>query len=186
MIRSSSASRSTIFCRSSAASRRSCMSRIARAWTSSISSNSIRPVWAWSTSGERRISAITSSSMSRAFTSPRWMCASFSASASRYRVRRWMTSIWWATQLLMNWSMASVRGTPSTSASMFAEKLVCSSVCLNRLLSTTRATASRLRTTTSCCPVREEVLSFTSAMPRTRPESASSAIFSARLSVLTM
>jgi hypothetical protein len=31
-----------------------------------------------------------------------------------------MTSIWWATQLLMNWSMVNVRGTPSTRASMLA------------------------------------------------------------------
>ena len=46
----------------------------------------------------------------------------------------------------MNWSIDSVRGTPSTSASMLALKLVCSSVCLSRLLSTTRATASRLST----------------------------------------
>ena len=97
-----------------------------------------------------------------------------------------MTSIWCATQWATNWSRLSVRGTPSTSASMFAEKLVCSSVCLNRLFSTTRATASRLSTTTSCWPVREEVLSLTSAIPCTLPESASSAIFSARLSGLTM
>src|ERR1700709_1055691 len=67
-----------------------------------------------------------------------------------------MTSIWWSTQLLMNWSMVSVRGTPSTRASMLALKLVCSSVCLSRLFSTTRATASRLRTTTNRWPVRPE------------------------------
>ena len=78
-----------------------------------------------------------------------------------------------------------MRGTPSTSASMLAEKLVCSSVCLNRLFSTTRATASRLSTTTSRWPVRPEESSRTSAMPEILPESASSAIFSARLSGLT-
>ena len=39
---------------------------------------------------------------------------------------------------------------------------------------------------TSCCPVRAELLSLTSAIPWTLPESASSAIFSARLSGLTM
>ena len=96
-----------------------------------------------------------------------------------------MTSIWWVIQCEMNWSRVRVRGTPSTSASMFAAKLVCSSVCLNRLLSTTRATASRLSTTISRWPVRAEVLSLTSAMPWILPESASSAIFSARLSGLT-
>ena len=61
-----------------------------------------------------------------------------------------MTSIWWVTQWLTNWSSVSVRGTPSTSASMLQAKFVCSSVCLKRLLSTTRATASRLSTTISC------------------------------------
>ncbi len=114
------------------------------------------------------------------------MWASSSALRSRKRVRRWMTSSWWDTQLLMNWSIVRVRGTPSTSASMLAEKLVCSSVCLSRLLSTTRATASRLSTTTSRWPVRPEESSRTSEIPWTLPESASSAIFSARLSGLTM
>ena len=109
-----------------------------------------------------------------------------SASARRKRVRRWMTSIWWVTQLEMNWSIGRVRGTPSTRASMLAEKLDCSSVCLNRLLSTTRATASRLRMITRRWPVRELVSSRTSEMPWIRPESASSAILSARLSGLTM
>src|SRR5918994_1864498 len=97
------------------------------------------------------------------------MCAWRSASARRKRVRRWMTSIWWVTHWEMNWSIGSVRGTPSTSASMLAEKLVWSSVCLNRLLSTTRATASRLRTITRRWPVRELVSSRTSEMPWTRP-----------------
>ena len=151
-----------------------------------MSSRAIRPSRASSTSGELRISAMTSSSMSSALTRPRRMWARFSASVRRYCVRRWMTSIWWVTQLLMNWSMVSVRGTPSTSASMLALKLVCSSVCLSRLLSTTRATASRLSTTTRRWPVRPEESSRTSEMPWTLPESASSAIFSARLSGLTM
>ncbi len=113
------------------------------------------------------------------------MCASSWALRSRYRVRRWMTSIWWVTQLLTNWSMLSVRGTSSTSASMLAEKLSCSWVCLYRLFNTTRATASRLSTTTSRWPVRDDESSRTSAIPCTLPESASSAIFSARLSGLT-
>ena len=177
---------SMIFWRSSAASRRSCMSRIALAWISSISRSSISPRRASSTSGDRRISAITSSSWSSALTRPRRTWARFSASRSRNSVRRRMTSTWWVTQLLMNWSIESVRGTPSTSASMLALKLVCSSVCLRRLLRTTRATASRLSTTTSRWPVRSEVSSRTSEMPCTLPESASSAIFSARLSGLTM
>ncbi len=61
---------------------------------------------------------------------PRKTCASSSALRSRNRVRRWMTSIWWVTQCEMNASRLSVRGTSSTSASMFAEKLSCSWVCL--------------------------------------------------------
>ena len=71
------------------------MSRIALAWSSSISSSSIRPWRASSTSGERRISAMTSSSMSSALTRPRRMWARSSASRSRNSVRRRMTSTWW-------------------------------------------------------------------------------------------
>ena len=54
------------------------------------------------------------------------------ASASRRRnwVRRTMTSIWWSTQCAMKPSIESVRGTPSTIASMFAPKFSCSCVCL--------------------------------------------------------
>src|SRR5699024_4903380 len=48
------------------ARRRSCIARMALAWISSISSRSISPVRASSTSGERRISAMTSSSASSA------------------------------------------------------------------------------------------------------------------------
>ena len=56
------------------------MSRIALAWISSISSSSISPWRASSTSGERRIRAITSSSVSSALTRPRRMWARSSAS----------------------------------------------------------------------------------------------------------
>ena len=62
------ASSSAIFCRSRAASRRSCSSRIAFACTSSMSSRLIRPVRAISTVSDRRISAMTSSSASSALT----------------------------------------------------------------------------------------------------------------------
>ena len=58
------------------------------------------------------------------------MCARSSALRSRKRVRRTMTSIWCVTQCRMNASSDSVRGTPSTSASMLAPKFVCRSVCL--------------------------------------------------------
>jgi hypothetical protein len=50
--------------------RRSCMSRIACAWISSISSSAISPVRASSTVGERRMSAMTSSSASRRLEQP--------------------------------------------------------------------------------------------------------------------
>jgi hypothetical protein len=69
------ASSSMIFWRSRAASRRSCMSRMAVAWISSMSSNWISPPRASSTVGERRINAMTSSSASSALTSPRRMWA---------------------------------------------------------------------------------------------------------------
>ena len=113
------------------------------------------------------------------------MWARSSALRSRNRVRRTMTSTWWLTQCRMKASSDSVRGTPSTSASMLAPKLVCSSVCLKRLFSTTLATASRLSTTTRRWPVREEDSSRTSAMPATLPSLTRSAIFSARLSGFT-
>ena len=58
------------------------------------------------------------------------MCARFSASVSRYCVRRTMTSTWCAIHSTMNCSIGSVRGTPSTIASMFAPNVVCSCVCL--------------------------------------------------------
>ncbi len=60
-----------------------------------------------------------------------------------------MTSIWWATQWRTKPSRLRVRGTPSTRASMLAGKLSWSWVRLYRLLRTTLATASRLRTMTS-------------------------------------
>ncbi len=96
-----------------------------------------------------------------------------------------MTSIWCVTQYLMIWSSRSVRGTPSTSASMLAPNVSCSWVCLYRLFSTTLATASRFSTITSRWPVRSLVSSRTSAIPPTRPSLASSAIFSATRSGFT-
>ena len=68
-----------------------------------------------------------------------------SALRRRNWVRRTMTSIWWSIQCVMNPSSGSVRGTPSTIASMFAPKFSCSWVCLYRLFSTTLATASRFK-----------------------------------------
>ena len=53
------------------------------------------------------------------------------------------------TQWWMKASRLRVRGTPSTRASMLAEKFSCREVCLYRLFSTTLATASRLSTITS-------------------------------------
>ncbi len=96
-----------------------------------------------------------------------------------------MTSSWCVTQWRMNASMLSVRGTPSTSASMFAPKVSCSCVCLYRLLSTTFATASRLSTITRRWPVRPDVSSRMSAMPVTRLSLTRSAILRARWSGFT-
>ncbi len=78
-----------------------------------------------------------------------------------------------------------MRGTPSTIASMFAPNVVCNWVCLNRLFSTTFATASRLIVTTMRMPMRSEDSSLMSAMPATLPSLASIAIDSTRLSGLT-
>ena len=96
-----------------------------------------------------------------------------------------MTSIWWVTQYLIIWSSRSVRGIPSTRASMFAPNVSCSWVCLYRLFSTTLPIASRFSTTTSRWPLRLLDSSRTSAMPVILPSRTSSAIFSARLSGLT-
>ena len=182
----SSSSRSlTSSWRSSAASLRSCMSRIARAWISSISSSAIRPVCATAADSEPRISAMTSSIRSMALSSAATMCSRSWALRSRNWVRRTMTSIWCATQYRIIWSRRRVRGTPSTSASMFTPNVSCSCVCLYRLFSTTLAIASRLSTITSRWPVRPLVSSRMSAMPDRRPSRSSSAILPARLSGLT-
>src|SRR6185369_15466162 len=66
-----------------------------------------------------------------------------------------------------------------------APKVVCSWVCLNRLFSTTLATASRLRVTTIRMPMRSDDSSLMSAIPATRPSRASCAMDSMRLSGLT-
>jgi hypothetical protein len=100
-------------------------------------------------------------------------------------VRRRMTSSWWSIHAEMKPSSASVRGTPSTSASMFAPKFCCSSVCLYRLFSTTFGIASRFSTITSRWPVRPEEWSWMSAMPESRPSFTIVAILSARLSGFT-
>ncbi len=150
-----------------------------------MSSSSIRPCWAADADALARISAITASIWSMAFSSADRMWARSRALRSRNCVRRTMTSIWWVTQYRISWSSRSVRGTPSTRASMFAPKVSCSWVCLYRLFSTTLATASRLSTITSRWPVRPLDSSRTSAMPLIRPSLTSSAIFSARLSGLT-
>ena len=58
------------------------------------------------------------------------MCARSRALRSRYSLRRVMTSIWCATYTLSACCSVSSRGTPSTSASMFAANFVCIGVCL--------------------------------------------------------
>ncbi len=161
------------------------MSRMARAWISSISSRSIRPCWAAEADSLALISAITASIWSSALTSAPTMCARLRASRSRYWVRLTMTSIWCATQYRTIWSSRSVRGTPSTRATMLTPNVSCSWVCLYRLFSTTLATASRLSTITSRWPDRALLSSRTSAMPEMRPSRPSSAIFSASESGLT-
>ena len=108
-----------------------------------------------------------------------------SALRRRKRVRRTMTSIWWSIQCVMKPSSGSVRGTPSTIASMFAPKFSCSCVCLYRLFSTTLATASRFSTITRRWPVRPEDSSRMSAMPVILPSRARSLILTATLSGLT-
>ena len=96
------------------------MSRMARAWISSMSSRPMRPCWAAAADSLARISAITASIWSMALSSALRMWARSWALRSRKRVRRTMTSIWCATQYRIIWSSRRVRGTPSTRASMFA------------------------------------------------------------------
>ncbi len=69
-----------------------------------------------------------------------------------------------------------MRGTPSTSASMFTPKLVCNGVCLNRLLRTTLALASRLSSITSLGSWLADALR-SSLMPSRSPARTSSVIF---------
>ena len=126
----SSSYSSWIFWDSSAASWRSCICRMDCAWTSSMSRSSLSASRATSAEAERRMVAMTSSSMSSALSRPRRMWARSSALRLRNAVRRTITSIWCFTQWCTKPSSERVRGTPSTSASMFAEKLDCSSVCL--------------------------------------------------------
>ena len=161
------------------------MSRIARAWISSISSSAISDCWASDADADARISAMTSSIRSMALSRAETMCIRSCALRRRNRVRRTMTSIWWVTQYLIIWSSRRVRGTPSTSASMLAPNVSCSWVCLYRLFSTTLATASRFSTMTSRWPRRSLDSSRMSAMPVRRPSRTRSPIFSARLSRFT-
>ena len=100
-------------------------------------------------------------------------------------MRRWMTSIWCVIQYLMNWSSVSVRGTPSTIASMLAPKVSCSCVCLKSWFSTTWATASRFSSMISRMPDRDDESSRTSEIPVSLPSPTSSAMRSSRLSGLT-
>ena len=108
-----------------------------------------------------------------------------SASRLRYAVRRAITSSWWLTQWRMNASRLSVRGTPSTSASMFAPNVCCSCECLYRLFSTTFGTASRFSTSTRRWPVRPDVSSRMSAMPWILPSRTASRIETTRRSGFT-
>ena len=78
-----------------------------------------------------------------------------------------------------------MRGTPSTSASMLTPKFCCSCVCLNRLFSTTFATASRRSVITIRMPERLLDSSAMSAMPVSLASRTSDAMFSTRLSGLT-
>ncbi len=80
--------------RSSAASWRSCMSRIARAWISSISRNSCSWTCAWAADGLCRIRAITWSMTSIALSKATTMCSRSRFCLSRYAVRREITSTW--------------------------------------------------------------------------------------------
>ncbi len=127
----SSFSSSRSFLPSSWVSRRSCMSRMKLAWISEKPNGFfISPARATSTSAALRMSSMTLSIMPSAFTRPSTMCSRSLARRRRYSVRRVTTSIWCATYTRIAWSSVSTRGTPSTSASMLAEKLVCIGVCL--------------------------------------------------------
>ena len=97
-----------------------------------------------------------------------------------------MTSIWWVTQCETNWSRVSVRGTPSTSASMLAREVGLQLGVLEQVVQ--HDAGDRVALEHDDQPLAgaaRRCRRLTSAMPWILPESASSAIFSARLSGLT-
>ena len=94
-----------------------------------------------------------------------------------------MTSIWWVDPVPDELRRGvSVRGTPSTRASMLAPKVSCSWVCLYRLFSTTLATASRLSTIDQALAgAAGGVVADVGDARRSCRRSTSSAIFSAQV-----
>ena len=101
------------------------------AWVSEKPNGSaIRAVRAAFWSSEARMVAMISSMMSSARMRPSTMWARLLALSSRNSERRRMTSIWWAMYASSAALRLSVRGMPSTSATVLTAKLVCSGVRL--------------------------------------------------------
>ena len=111
--------------------------------------SAISAVRAAGRSSEPRMVAMTASSMSMALRRPSTMWAR-SRALSQPELRAPGDDLDLVVDVVRRapGPGSSVRGTPSTSASMFTPKLVCSGVCLKRLLSTTLALASRLSSMT--------------------------------------
>src|ERR1043165_5661043 len=82
------------------------------------------------------------------------MCRRASALRSSYSVRRRTTSRRNSTKLSINSTSDSTFGRPPTIASMMTPKLLCSAVCLYRLLRITSPTSPRFKFMTMLMPAR--------------------------------
>ena len=138
---------SSIFLRSSAASRARRMSRIACACSSLSLNLAINCSRATSTSAAARIVLITASRLSSAIFRPSKMCARscafFSSNSVRRRTMMRRCSMWCCSTDLSE----SVCGCPSTSASMFMLNAARSGVSFSSLLSTLCGLPSRFTST---------------------------------------
>jgi len=148
---------SSIFCRSRAAKRFSCISKMAVACGSLSPNFFIKVWWAASLSLLFLMVAITSSKLAKAINRPSKICARSRASFSSAWERRVMTNWRWMTYSFNTWDKVISWGVPSLlSATMFSEKLLCNSVILKSLFKITFGRASFFNSTVICIPARSE------------------------------
>ena len=131
----------------------------------------------------RRI-AMTSSMKSSAIIRPSRMWARSCAFFSSYCVRRSTTSLWNRMYSCRICFSVSVRGCPSTIASMMTPNVTCICVSEYRLFRTICGEASRLTSMTMCMPLRSEWSSMFE-MPSSRFSLTRSAMLSISRALLT-